>query len=75
VFQLGGCLTDLLFLSIYNFYKQLTSTYAEEYRTRLNKDYGIMVKQEIDLLVFEKCFNMALGFYPDKQKIIGYLKH
>jgi len=63
------------FLSIYNFYKQLTATYAEEYRTSLNKDYGIMVKQEIDAVMFAKCFNMALGFYPDKQKIMDYLKY
>lgn len=63
------------FLSVYNFYAQLTHTYTNEYKSSLNKDYGIMVKQEIDMPMFEKCFQMGLGYYPDKQKVIDYVQY
>jgi len=63
------------FVSIYNFYAQLTHTYAEEYKSSLDKDYGIMVKQEINTLMFEKCFKMGLGYYPDKQRVMDYVRY
>ena len=38
-----------VFLPIYNFYKQLTSMYAEDYITTNNTDYNVMIKQDINL--------------------------
>ncbi len=55
----------MLFLDIYNFYKQITDLYSSEYPT----DYNVMIKQELDLHIFERCLSIAKRFnYSDNIK-------
>jgi len=75
--QFNDKLEDLFsapeFLSaVYNFYKQLTSTYADDYRATKEVDYNVMVKQEINMTILGKCFGLALGFYPQKEFIRNF---
>ena len=59
-------------MPIYNFYKQLTSAYADDYRQNKQVDYNVMIKQEINQGIFEKCYNLALGFVPNKEYISSF---
>ena len=47
---------------IYDFYKSLTAYYTDEYCRENNADYNIMIKQEVNLAILERCINSALRF-------------
>jgi len=57
------------FLLIYEFYKLLTSVYAKDYMVSNNLDYNVMIKQEIDPVIYAKCFDMALMMYSHSKEI------
>ncbi|MDR0840048.1 MAG: AIPR family protein [Christensenellaceae bacterium] len=63
-----------VFLAVYNFYKMLTRPYATDYTKTKSTDYNVMIKQEIDLAMFDKCFEMALDMYPNAQVIKDFIK-
>lgn len=60
-------------MPIYDFYKILTATYAEEYRDSHDVDYNVMIKQEIDEPALQKCLNSALKFYPQSAYIEDFI--
>ena len=49
-------------LLIYEFYKNLTPLYAEEYLREKGEEYNSMIKQEIDDTLFERIFSQMLRF-------------
>lgn len=51
-----------VFEDVYAFYKKLTKAYAQEYIRDNQVDYNVMIKQEINLPIFEHCLNMAKTF-------------
>ena len=51
-----------VFEDVYAFYKKLTKAYAQEYIKDNQVDYNVMIKQEINLPIFEHCLNMAKTF-------------
>ncbi len=54
---------------IYDFYKNLTAFYTEEYCREQKVDYNIMIKQDINLGILERCINSAIRFsYPSEVK-------
>lgn len=61
------------FLSIYYFYKQLTSVYANDYQSSKSTDYNVMIKQEIDAIMYGKNLNSSLLMYTDSQKVNEFL--
>lgn len=63
------------FLPIYNFYKELTTAYAENVRDYYNMDYNIMIKQEMFPSIFDNCFRNSLRFYPDKERIKTFVEY
>lgn len=63
------------FLSIYLFYKELTSAYAENLREYNNMDYNVMIKQEMLTSIFDNCYKNSMRFYPDKEKIRAFVEY
>ena len=49
-------------LLVYDFYKNLTPLYAEEYLREKGEEYNSMIKQEIDDILFERIFSQMLRF-------------
>ena len=49
-------------LLIYEFYKNLTPLYAEEYLREKGEEYNSMIKQEIDDALFDRIFSQMLRF-------------
>ena len=47
---------------IYDFYKNLTPYYTDEYCRENNADYNIMIKQDIKLNILDRCINSAIRF-------------
>lgn len=49
-------------LLVYEFYKNLTPWYAEEYLREKGEEYNSMIKQEIDDVLFERIFSQMLRY-------------
>jgi len=70
---------DMLFASqgsilpVYNFYKTLTFLYARDHNVSKQLDYNVMIKQEIDPVIYKKCFDMALHMYAEADKITAFI--
>ncbi len=47
---------------IYDFYRNLTPYYTDEYCRENNVDYNIMIKQDIKLNILYRCINSAIRF-------------
>lgn len=57
------------FVSVYEFFKNVTKIYSNSYCQMKNVDYNIMIKQEIDTTIFEQCIDNAKVFgYPNSVK-------
>ncbi|MGN0654209.1 MAG: AIPR family protein [Oscillospiraceae bacterium] len=58
-----------VFLEVYNFYKTITNLYSKEYSKDKQADYNVMIKQEINMSIFEHCLDIAKQFnYSDSIK-------
>lgn len=59
---------------IYNFYKNLTPLYAEEYSREKGEEYNAMIKQEIDDALYERIFSQMLRFGANEtvKKFLGH---
>ena len=54
---------------IYEFYKNLTAYYTDEYCRERNSDYNIMIKQDVLLGILDRCIKSAVRFNcPDSVK-------
>jgi len=62
------------FLPVYRFYKELTSAYADDLREYNKIDYNVMIKQEMSGSIFDKCYSSAMRFYPEKEKVKGFVE-
>jgi hypothetical protein len=53
-------------MCVYEFYKNLTPLYAEEYLREKNEEYNYMIKQEIDYTIYDRIFSQMLRFGADE---------
>ena len=59
--------------TIYDFFKNITGTYMEEFCRMNSTDYNNMIKQELDFPLIDRCINSALRFTSNSDIIKNFI--